>query len=200
MKLIVGLGNPGKEYDQTRHNVGFQVLDYVASVNNIQYAGEKFDAIYASTNVGDEKVLLIKPQRYMNLSGEVVKKYKDYYKLNNSDILVIQDDMTMVLGKIRIGYDSSSGGHNGIKNIESNLGNREYTRLKIGISNDKNIQKIDFVLGKFSKDEMKVLSNTYKKLGNIINDFVKMDIKNLKQEYASKNEKEMLSRREQLKK
>ena len=169
-------------------------------MNNIQYAGEKFDAIYASTNVGDEKVLLIKPQRYMNLSGEVVKKYKDYYKLNNSDILVIQDDMTMVLGKIRIGYDSSSGGHNGIKNIESNLGNREYTRLKIGISNDKNIQKIDFVLGKFSKDEMKVLSNTYKKLGNIINDFVKMDIKNLKQEYASKNEKEMLSRREQLKK
>ncbi len=187
MKLIVGLGNPTDEYYHTRHNVGFELLDYIAMENNIKFTCKKFDAMYAETTVLGEKVMLIKPLLFMNLSGEVVKKYKDFYKLNNNDILVIQDDIAMVLGKIRISYNSSSGGHNGIKNIENNLGSREYTRLKIGISSNENVNIKDYVLGKFSKTELFVLENVYKKLTNIIYDFITMSTNELKQEYSSKN-------------
>lgn len=196
MKLIVGLGNPGKEYNNTRHNVGFALIDRIALANNIEFSYEKFDASCGEGIVDGEKVILIKPLRYMNLSGEVIKKYKDYYKLDNKDILVIHDDMTMVLGKIRISFDSTSGGHNGIKNIEANLGTREYTRLKIGIANNSQMNKIDFVLGKFSKQELEVLDKTYAKLTNIISDFINLPISELKPLYASKNEPEVLSKKE----
>jgi len=195
MKLIVGLGNPGKEYDNTRHNVGFALIDYIAKANNIDFVSEKFDAKYAEKVIEGEKVLFIKPLRYINLSGEVIRKYKEYYKLENSDILVIHDDMSMVLGKIRISYDSTSGGHNGIKNIETNLGNKEYTRLKIGISKNPNMTKIDYVLGKFSKEESLILNKTYSKLTNIVSDFIKLPINELKKVYAEKNEPEVLSKK-----
>ena len=188
MKLVVGLGNPGNEYSKTRHNIGFQLLDYIANCNNIEFKSDnKFNAECATYMVNGEKVQLIKPLSYMNLSGTVVGKYANFYNIDSSDILVIQDDLDMDFGKIRILYDSTSGGHNGIKNIIECLGTKEFTRLKIGISNNKNYDTKDYVLGKFSKEESEMLTNIYSNLENIINDFISLDTDKLKQKYNSMN-------------
>ena len=157
MKLIVGLGNPGKEYENTRHNIGFSLLDVIAKDKGFDFNSEKFNAKYLETNIEGERVIFIKPLSYMNLSGIVVRKYMDYFKIKKEDLLVIQDDLDMVLGKIKFVYNSSSGGHNGIKNIEEQISTREYVRLKIGISNNKDIDTKDYVLGKISKEESKLI-------------------------------------------
>ena len=188
MKLVVGLGNPGNEYSKTRHNIGFQLLDHIASKNNIGFKSDKkFNAECATYIVGGEKIHLIKPLSYMNLSGTVVSKYANFYNIEPSDILVIQDDLDMDFGKVRILYDSTSGGHNGIKNIIECLGTKGFTRLKIGISNNKNYDTKDYVLGKFSKEESDILMNIYSNLENIIDDFINLDIDKLKQKYNSMN-------------
>jgi len=188
MKLIVGLGNPGNEYSKTRHNIGFQLLDYIASRNGLEFKNDKkFNAESTSYIVNGEKVHLIKPLSYMNLSGTVVSKYANFYNIEPSDILVIQDDLDMDFGKIRILYDSTSGGHNGIKNIIECLGTKEFTRLKIGISNNKEYDTKDYVLGKFNKEESEQLTNIYFKLENIINDFITLNSNELKQKYNSMN-------------
>ena len=188
MRLIVGLGNPGREYKKTRHNIGFNLLDFIAGKDNYSFkVDKKFNCEIGETSINGEKVLMIKPLSFMNLSGTVVNKIKSFYDINIDDILIIQDDLDMEFGKIRIVYDSSSGGHNGIKNISEFLVSQKYTRLKIGISNDKNMDTKDYVLGKFSKDDIKSLENIYVKLDNIINDFVNMDIDELKQKYNSMN-------------
>ena len=188
MKLVVGLGNPGKEYEYTRHNIGFGLIDFIANRYNIlMKENKKFNAIIGSTLINEEKVIIIKPLSYMNLSGTIVHKVASFYNIDASDILVIQDDLDMDFGKIRILYDSSSGGHNGIKNITENIGTQKYTRLKIGISNDDSIDTRDFVLGKFSKQQREELTHIYDKLDNIINDFVAMNTVELKQKYNSMN-------------
>lgn len=186
MKLIVGLGNPGKEYENTRHNIGFNLLDVIAKEKGISFDSEKFNANYAEINIDGERVILIKPLSYMNLSGIVVRKYMDYFKINRDDMLIIQDDLDMVLGKIKFVYNSSSGGHNGIKNIEEQISTREYVRLKIGISNDKDIDTKDYVLSKFSKNDLEILDNTYSKLINLVEDFVKLDKSELMSKYNNK--------------
>ena len=175
MKLIVGLGNPGKEYENTRHNIGFIFLDYFANKNNIKIEKEKFNGLYAQTIINDEKVILLKPLSYMNLSGEVVKKYVDFFKIDLNDIIIINDDLDMVFGKIRLRPDGSSGGHNGLKNIALNLGTEKFKRIKYGISNDKSIDTKDYVLGKFSKDEMKIIEDSKDIISDILYDFLKMD-------------------------
>ena len=188
MKLVVGLGNPGNEYSKTRHNIGFQLLDYIASRNSIDFKSDKkFNAECATYMVNGEKVHLIKPLSYMNLSGTVVSRYANFYNIEPADILVIQDDLDMDFGKIRILYDSTSGGHNGIRNIIECLGTKEFTRLKIGISNNKDYDTKDYVLGKFSKEESEILMNIYSNLENIINDFIELNIDKLKQKYNSMN-------------
>ena len=161
MKLVVGLGNPGKEYESTRHNIGFGLLNFIADKYNYFFKlDKKFNCELSETNINGEKVLMIKPLSFMNLSGTVVNKITSFYDIDISDILVIQDDLDMDFGKIRIAYDSSSGGHNGIKNISECLGSQKYTRLKIGISNNKDIDTKDYVLGKFSKEKKRRV-NTY---------------------------------------
>lgn len=187
MKLIVGLGNPGNEYKTTRHNIGFNVLDYIAYSKNITFKeNKKFNALESFLVINGEKVILIKPLSYMNLSGTVVRKYVNFYNILSTDILIIQDDLDMPLGKIRVLFNSSSGGHNGIKNIEENLGTREYTRLKVGISKDNNIDTKDYVLGKFSDNDILILNDVYIKLSNLIEDFIAYDINKLKQIYNNK--------------
>lgn len=188
MKLVVGLGNPGNEYSKTRHNIGFQLLDYIASRNNIVFKiDKKFNTECATCMINGEKVHLIKPLSYMNLSGTVVSRYANFYNIDSSDILVIQDDLDMDFGKIRILYDSTSGGHNGIKNIIECLGTKEFTRLKIGISKTREYDTKDYVLGKFSKEESERLMNIYSNLENIIDDFISLDTDKLKQKYNSMN-------------
>ena len=183
MKLIVGLGNPGKEYENTRHNVGFEVIDRYLINKNIKIGKNKFDGLYEDTIINGEKVIFLKPQKYMNLSGEVVKKYVDYFNIDISDILVIHDDLDQNIGKIKLKQDSSSGGHNGIKNIEFNLSSKNYKRLKIGISNNKNIDTKDYVLGKFSKEERKILDEVINLCLNIIDDYLKLDFDKLMNKY-----------------
>ena len=186
MKLIVGLGNPGREYENTRHNIGFQLLDYIAKDKGLDFSKEKFNGKYCEYNVNGEKVIIVKPLSYMNLSGSVVSSFVNFYKIDIKDILVIQDDLDMHFGRIKIVNNSSSGGHNGIKDIEKFLGSREYVRLKIGISNNKELDTKDYVLGKFNREENDKLNQIYNNLVNVIDDFCNISLERLKSKYNSK--------------
>lgn len=183
MKLIVGLGNPGKEYEKTRHNMGFMVLDYFALNNSIKIDKEKFNGLYAQIVINNEKVILLKPQEFINLSGNVIKKYMQYFKIDIDDILIICDDMDLDVGTFKLRYKGGSAGHNGLKNIETNLGTNEYKRLKIGISKNKSISTVDYVLGKFNKDDVNIIKNTILKVADIIPDFVSLSFENLMNKY-----------------
>lgn len=183
MRLIVGLGNPGKEYENTRHNIGFNVIDCYLDKNNLKLDKNKFGGLYTKTTINKEEVIFLKPQRYMNLSGEVVKKILDFYKISPSNVLIIHDDLDLPVGKIKLKTNSSSGGHNGIKDIEKNLGTKEYKRLKIGISNNKLSDTKDYVLGKFNSEEKKILNDTINISCDIINDYISLDFDKLMNKY-----------------
>lgn len=168
MKLIVGLGNPGEERKNTRHNIGFIILDEYLKHNN--WKKEPLALVYKERK-GNEEILFVKPTTYMNLSGSAVKKYIDYYKINIKDILIIQDDLDLELGKIKIKANSSSGGHNGIKDIINQLKTNEFKRLKIGISHPKN-NTIDYVISNFKKEELEIIKEKLPIINNIIDDFI----------------------------
>ena len=185
MKLIVGLGNPGKEYENTRHNAGFKFIDKFAQSQNLNFNKEKFNGLYTEFNYKGEKVILLKPQKYMNLSGEVVIKFKEFFKINLEDILIICDDLDTELGKLKIKYKGSSGGHNGLKNIESHLHSNEYKRIKIGISNNKNHDKIDYVIDKMPKEELNILEKVTDKAPEMILDYLNLSFDNLMNKYNS---------------
>lgn len=174
MKLIVGLGNPGKQYEKTRHNIGFMVLDNFVKEHNLSFDKEKFSGIYTEFLYQQEKVLLLKPQSFINLSGEVVRKFVDYFKINIDDILIIHDDLDLPLGSYKLKPSGSSGGHNGLKNIELHLGTKHYKHYKIGISNNKNIDTKDYVLGKFSSSEQDILHSVITQSVGIIEDYIQL--------------------------
>ena len=186
MKLIVGLGNPGKEYENTRHNAGFKFIDKFAKSKNLEFNKEKFNGLYTEFNYKAEKIILLKPQKYMNLSGEVVIKFKDFFKINLEDILIICDDLDTELGKIKIKYKGSSGGHNGLKNIENHLHSNEYKRIKIGISSNKNHNKIDYVIGKMPKEDLNILEKVTDNAEQILTDFLNISFDNLMNKYNRK--------------
>lgn len=185
MKLIVGLGNKGNEYNNTRHNVGFMVVDNYINKNNLTLKF-KLDGLYAETIINGEKVIFLKPQNYINLSGDVINKYIRYFKIDIKDILVIHDDMDLEIGTFKIRYKGGSAGHNGLKNIEANLKTNEYKRIKIGISKN-NIDKVDYVLGKFSSIELSKLNKVIDITYNIIEDFVSLSFENLMNKYNGYN-------------
>ena len=182
MKLIVGLGNPGNEYNSTRHNMGFFYIDKYAEKNHVVINKKKFNGLYCDLVINNEKVILLKPQSYINLSGEVIKKYIDYFNIAIKDILIICDDLNLESGKIRIRPSGSSGGHNGLKNIELMLKTNEYKRIRIGISKN-NIAMIDYVLGQFNNNELTKLKEVIKIIPNIIDDFVNLTFENLMNKY-----------------
>lgn len=168
MKLIVGLGNLGKEYENTRHNIGFMFLDNY--LNNADWKENPY-AYYSIIKTNDDKIIFIKPKTYMNLSGNAVKYFTNYYKIELKDILIIQDDLDIELGTIKLKFNSSSGGHNGIKSIITSLNSQEFLRLKIGISKPEG-DIINYVLDKFNKKDLDVLNNLQGKVNDIINDFI----------------------------
>lgn len=186
MRLIVGLGNPGKEYEKTRHNIGFYIINKYLDKNNLKLDKDKFKGLFTKTKINDEEVILLEPQTYMNESGSCVRKVMDFFKINVDDILVIQDDLDMKVGKIKLKEKSSSGGHNGIKDIEEKLGTNNFKRLKIGISNNKMIDTKDYVLGKISKEDQEILDKSYDICLNIIDDFFKMNFDLLMGKYNKK--------------
>ncbi|RLL41815.1 aminoacyl-tRNA hydrolase [Oceanobacillus piezotolerans] len=153
MKCIVGLGNPGKKYENTRHNIGFMAIDELAKRNNWSVTKSKFKGLYALEHYQGEKVILLKPQTYMNLSGESIKAIKEFYQLELEDFLVIYDDMDLPTGKIRLRQKGGHGGHNGVRNTIDHLGTKEFQRIRIGIGRPiTNMTVIDYVLGDFPKE------------------------------------------------
>ena len=176
MFLIVGLGNPGKEYEDTRHNIGFKVVDNIAKEYNIEINRQKFKGTYGEGFIDGEKVMLLKPTTYMNLSGESVREVMDFYNLNNKDILVIYDDISLEVGTLRIREKGSAGGHNGIKSIITHLSSDIFSRIKVGVG-QPDINLIKHVLGKFSKDELVVLSEVIKATTNATSEIIKSDVK-----------------------
>lgn len=183
MKLIVGLGNPGNEYEKTRHNTGFMLIDQYASIYNLSFDKEKFGGKYIDTMIHNEKVLLLKPQRYINLSGEVIQKFVSYFKIDIQDILIICDDMDLEIGSYKLRYKGSSAGHNGLKNIEANLHTQEYKRLKVGISKNKQIDTISYVLGKFTEEEKQKMQGVIEKVPAILDDFLALPFDNVMNKY-----------------
>ena len=187
MKLIVGLGNPGKDYENTRHNVGFSIIDNYVKKNNLGAFKQKYNGLYLKTRLNGFDVIFLKPQSYMNLSGEVVRKFVDFYKIPISDILVVSDDMDLSLGNYKLKPSGSSGGHNGLKNIELHLDSNKYKRLKIGISKSEKQDVVDYVLGKFSASEQQILDSVRDKTVSIISDFFVDEFDVLMNKYNRKN-------------
>ena len=183
MKLIVGLGNPGKEYDKTKHNIGFMFIDSYAEKHKALDWKEKYNGIYTSFMIDNEKVILLKPQSYMNLSGTVVKRYIDYFKISIDDVLIISDDLDLDVGVYRLRAKGSSGGHNGLKDIEQNIGTSDFKRLKIGISNNKEIDTKDFVLSKISNDDLMVYDKMHIIVNEILDSFIGMNFEELMNKY-----------------
>lgn len=162
MYIIVGLGNPGDKYAKTRHNVGFNVIDLLAKEYSIDVSKIKHKALTGEGRVGTEKVILVKPITYMNLSGESVVDICNYYNIDLENLIVIYDDIDLDIGKIRIRKKGSGGTHNGMRSIIKCLGSNEFPRVRVGISRPQNGQDLaDFVLSRFSKDDEKNLQESY---------------------------------------
>jgi PTH1 family peptidyl-tRNA hydrolase len=160
MYLVVGLGNPGDEYRHTRHNVGFNVIDLMASKYNISVNRIKFKGVYGETNISSEKVILLKPSTYMNLSGESVREAASFYKIPNENIIIIYDDISLDAGKLRIRSKGSAGGHNGIKSIILNMSSDVFPRIKIGVGQPEK-SLIPHVLGRFSKEDRVLVEKAF---------------------------------------
>ena len=160
--IVVGLGNPGSKYQNTRHNIGFETLDYIADKNNVSVTKAKFSALYGVWDCDGHKIMLLKPQTFMNLSGEAVNQAASFYKVPAENIIVIFDDVSLDVGKMRIREKGSAGGHNGIKSIISHMG-QEFPRIKIacGKKPHPDYDMADWVLSEFSKDEQKALFSCF---------------------------------------
>lgn len=157
MYLIVGLGNPGEEYRGTRHNVGFDAIDIISKKYNIELNRVKFKGVYGEGFIDGKKVMLLKPTTYMNLSGESIGEVANFYKIPHEDIVVIYDDISLDIGKLRIRAKGSAGGHNGIKSIISCLGGDMFPRVKVGVGAPKG-NLVSHVLGKFTPEERTILN------------------------------------------
>jgi len=186
MKLIVGLGNVGREYENTRHNIGFIVIDHIAKENCAEITKSKFGGLYTKININGQQVILLKPQKFMNLSGIVVREFVNFFNINLDDILIISDDLDLEIGSYKLKLKGGSGGHNGLKDIEANLKSKEYKRLKIGISNNKQIDTKNYVLGKFTKEDEEKLKLLIKESNNIFSDYLEMDFNKLMSKYNKK--------------
>ncbi|MGA4466688.1 aminoacyl-tRNA hydrolase [Bacillus bombysepticus] len=164
MKLIVGLGNPGREYELTRHNIGFMAIDELAKRWNISLNEQKFKGVFGAGFVNGEKVILLKPLTYMNLSGESIRPLMDYYKIDVEDFVVMYDDLDIPVGKLRLRMKGSAGGHNGVKSTISHLGTQEFQRIRMGIDRPKNGMKVvDYVLGRFTSEEIPNVNHSIEK-------------------------------------
>jgi PTH1 family peptidyl-tRNA hydrolase len=155
MKLIAGLGNIGPQYDKTRHNTGFMVVDALADKHNLTFKRTKFEGMVADGMINGEKTLIVKPSTYMNDSGRCVQPLMDYYDIEPTDLTVVHDDMDLPIGAIRLKTHGSAGGHNGIKSIINALGNQYFNRVKVGIDHPDRSKVIDYVLGKFTTAQQK---------------------------------------------
>ena len=162
MYIIAGLGNPTREYEKTRHNVGFDTIDVLADKLNTSVDEKKFKGLYGKGIIAGEKVILLKPQTFMNLSGESVREAADFYKVDPEHIIVIYDDISLDVGQLRIRKKGSAGGHNGIKNIIAHLGTQEFPRIKVGVgAKPPKMDLADYVLSRFGAEEQKLMDEAF---------------------------------------
>lgn len=177
MYIIAGLGNPTKQYEGTRHNVGFETIDRIAAENGIRVENIKHKALFGSGYIDGMKVILAKPQTYMNLSGESIRELADYYKVEPENIIIIYDDISLAVGQLRIREKGSAGGHNGIKNIISHLGTQEFPRIKIGVGEKpKGWDLADYVLGRYSAEDRKIIDDAQKDAADAVKLMVSGDM------------------------
>ena len=175
MKIIAGLGNPGKKYDGTKHNTGFMALNYFLQKNSLTLEREKFEGKYTKQKIAGNDVILLEPQTFMNDSGRSVAQFARFFKVNPQDILIIHDDMDMSLSKIRIRANGKSGGHNGIKSIIRDLGTSDFNRLKIGIRHPDNVTEasvVSWVLSQFNTEQQNLMDTAYATASEVISDFI----------------------------
>ncbi len=176
MYVFVGLGNPGKKYENTRHNIGFNAIDYIAKKNNIKVNKIKHKALIGEGNIAGEKVILVKPQTFMNLSGEAVREIVSYYKVPLENVVVIYDDIDLEPGSLRIRKKGSSGTHNGMKSVIYQLKDDNFPRIRIGIGKDSNIPLANFVLGGFSKEDSKLFEEAISDTAKALECMIEKDI------------------------
>lgn len=176
MKCIIGLGNPGKKYSQTRHNVGFQVIDELLDRHGFTLSKEKFKGFYTMENIAGNKVLLVQPHTFMNLSGECVKPLLEYYRVPVEDILVVYDDLDLPAGKIRLREKGGHGGHNGIRSLIDHLQVKTFKRLRVGIGRPEgSMAVVDYVLGRFSKDQEEDMEHSVNIAADACEDWLERD-------------------------
>ena len=190
MIIIAGLGNPTKEYEGTRHNVGFQVIDKIAEKYNIAVDAKKGRAYVGKGIIEGQKVLLVKPQTYMNLSGESIRELVDYFKVDpKEELLVIYDDISLDVGQLRIRKKGSAGGHNGIKNIIAHLGTQVFPRVRVGVGEKpEGYDLADYVLGHFSKEEQATMADAVKEAADAVCEIVNVGIAQAMNDHNRKKE------------
>ena len=185
MYLIAGLGNPGREYENTRHNAGFESIDRLAEKNHISIDMKKFQALCGTGYIGGQKVLLLKPQTYMNLSGESLRAACDFFKIDpEQELIVIYDDISLAPGQLRIRAKGSAGGHNGIKSIISHLGTQVFLRVKVGVGEKpQGWDLADYVLGHFSKEEQQVMQESFDRAADAAAALLSEEVQQVMNEY-----------------
>lgn len=177
MYLIVGLGNPEEEYARTRHNMGFDVINQLAEKQNIKVNKNKFNSLYGSGTIGKEKVILIKPQTYMNLSGTAIREFKNFYKIDPANIVVIYDDLDIEPGIIKIRKKGGPGTHNGMKSVVSELQTEEFPRIRVGIGNPEHKNDLlNYILTKVPEENYKILKNAINNASNAIEEIIINDL------------------------
>ncbi len=186
MKCIIGLGNPGKEYENTRHNVGFMVIDKLLEKMKIHKMDSKFKALYTKVNFNNQSLLLVKPQTFMNLSGEAVSAIINYFKIEISDILIISDDLDLNLGQLRFRAKGSDGGQKGLRNIFQLLKTSDIQRLKIGIGHNIKIDSKNYVLSKFSDNDLEIIQKAILLASDAVLEWSQSDIKVAMNKYNQK--------------
>lgn len=191
MYIIAGLGNPGKKYENTRHNIGFITLDYLAERHDIKINKIKHKALVGEGRISGQKVLLVQPQTYMNLSGESLREVMDYYKVDIEDMIVIYDDIDLEAGAVRIRKKGGPGTHNGMRSIVQHLGT-DFPRIRMGIGKDRRGDLVDFVLGGFTKEDKEVLEPAIERAALAIEMYIGEGIEKAMNQYnikAKKNKK-----------
>lgn len=177
MYLIVGLGNPGNEYENTRHNMGFKVLNKLSEKYNIPITKKKFNGNYGTGIIENEKVILLEPQTYMNLSGEAIKPMLDFYKVAPSNLLIIYDDIDVEPGKIKIRMKGGPGTHNGMKSVVKEVGTEEFPRVRVGIGQPIiKLAMVDYVIGYVPEEELKILNDGIEKAEEAVEEILKHGI------------------------
>lgn len=177
MYIIAGLGNPGSKYENTRHNMGFKAIDAMASEFGIDVNRAKFKGLIGEGRIGSEKVILLKPQTYMNLSGQSVREIMNFYKIPEENLIVIYDDFDLPIGSIRVRKSGGPGTHNGMKSVVQDLGSRKFPRVRVGIGSSDG-STIQFVIGKVGKDEQQILNEAAEAAASAAADIIRIGIEN----------------------